>query len=82
MSAETIPLAAISERISMLDIVCNRCDRRGRLSTARLLREHGNIPGPVLLERLSADCSRRQAMQRGQLHDVCGIHNPQLPRLF
>src|SRR4051812_13663265 len=56
----------------MLEIVCNRCDRHGRLSTARLLREHGNIPGPVLLERLSADCPRRQAMPAGSSPTCAG----------
>jgi hypothetical protein len=82
MSAGTISLGQIAERLSVLEVACNRCDRRGRLSTTHLLREHGNIPGPVLLERLSADCPQKQAMLRGQLADVCGIHNPQLPRLF
>jgi hypothetical protein len=82
MSPGTISLAEIAARISMLEVACNRCDRRGRLSIRRLLEEYGDIPGPELLERLSADCPRRQAMQRGQLADVCGAYHPQLPNLF
>jgi hypothetical protein len=82
MSTGTISLAEIAERISMLEIACNRCPRYGRLSIRRLLDEYGDIPGPEVLERLSADCPRRQAMQRGQLADVCGAHHPQLPALF
>ena len=52
------------------------------METHRLL-EHGpDMPGPDLLTLLSAYCPRRQAMERGQLADVCGIHCPQLAALF
>ena len=57
-------------------------ERRGRVNTTRLLAEYGDIPVPVLLEELSTDCPRRQAMQRGQIADVCGIHAPELARVF
>ena len=40
------------------------------------------MPIPELLRILSTDCLRRQAMERGQLAGVCGIHCPQLPWLF
>jgi hypothetical protein len=59
MSPGTISLAEIAGRVSMLEVACNRCPRRGRLSIGRRLEEHGDIPGPELLERLSADCPRR-----------------------
>src|SRR4051794_8110491 len=80
--AGTLTLTAVAARLRMLDVACHRCDRRGRLSTARLLQKHGNISVPMLLELLSADCPRRQAMEHGQLADPCGIHAPELPRLF
>jgi hypothetical protein len=55
----------------------NRCARRGRLRTTRLIAEHGaNILVSEPLRILSADCPRRQAMERGQLADPCGIHCP------
>ena len=79
MSAGTIILGQIAARLSMPDIACNRCDRRGWLRTARLLAAHGaDMPVPELLRILSADCPRRQAMERGQLANICGIHAPQL----
>lgn len=58
-------------RLPALDeMACNRCDRRGRVSTARLLAEHGpDMPVPALLRVIAADCRR---MQAGRLHDVCG----------
>jgi hypothetical protein len=78
-SAGTISLAAVADRLQHLEVTCNRC---GRLSTRRLLEEHGNVSMPVLLETLSADCPRRQAMARGQIADVCGIHAPELAKVF
>jgi len=83
MPAGVTLLGQVAARLPLLEIACNRCDRRGRLRTERLVAQHG--PGtsmPDLLTRLSADCPRRQAMERGQLADVCGIHCPQLTQLF
>jgi hypothetical protein len=69
----------IAARLPMIDVACNRCDRRGRLSTARPVAQYGaDMPGPELLRLLSADCPRRIA---GQWHDVCGIHMPQMAEL-
>ena len=34
-------LGEIAARLPMLEIACNRCDRRGRLRTDRLLAVHG-----------------------------------------
>jgi hypothetical protein len=46
-------LGQIAARFPLLDVVCNRCDRRGRLRTVRLIAEHGQqFPVPELL-RLS-----------------------------
>ena len=59
--------------LTALEIACNRCDRRGRLSIARLLAEHG----PELRRIIAADCPR---MIAGKVPDVCGIHFPQMPR--
>lgn len=54
----------------MIPVACNRCDRRGRLSTARLLAEHGpGLPGPELRRVLAADCPR---MIASAMHDPCG----------
>ena len=50
------------------------------MNTLRLLDIHGSLPMPELLETLSTGCPKRQAMQRGQIADVCGIHAPELAR--
>ena len=43
---------------------------------------HGaDVPVPELLRFLSADCPRRQAMKRGFIADMYGIHCPQLSSL-
>ena len=80
MTGGTISLGEIAARLTMVEVACNRCDRRGRLNVARLVEEHGAAcPGPDLLRHLSADCPKRIA---SKLHDVCGIHMPDLPRVF
>jgi hypothetical protein len=63
---------------------------RGQLKPLHSLRNLGHFPTtlfgnvsiPKLLEHLSSDCPRRQATERGQLADVCGIHCPELTGLF
>src|SRR5437868_889351 len=82
MSNDTVCLAEVAARLRMLAVACNLCDRRGRVNTLRLLDIYGNILMPELLEALSADCPRRQAMERGQTVDMCGIHCPELARVF
>ena len=74
-----VTLSEIATRLPMLDVSCNRCDRRGRLRTARLLAEHGPaLPMPALRRIVAADCPR---MQAGKVPDVCGVHFTDLPRL-
>jgi hypothetical protein len=71
-----VTLGQIADRLPVLDVSCNRCDRRGRISTARLMATHGAaLPVPELPHLIAADCPR---MMAGQLHDVCGVHFPGL----
>ncbi len=75
-----ILLGEIAFCTAMLDVVCHRCSRRGRLSMTRLLAEHGpDMPGPDFLATLMATCGEAKP---GQLYDRCGAHFPQLPALF
>jgi hypothetical protein len=75
-----IKLGQVAARLAMLEVACNRCDRRGRLRTDRLLAEHGaGLSMPKLRLIIAADCPR---MQADKMHDVCGVHFPQLPGLF
>jgi hypothetical protein len=80
MSAGTIALAEVAARLRMLQIVCNRCDRHGRLNARALLDRHGNQLAHA--RATGAAAPRRQAMEHGQLADVCGIEAPALARLF
>jgi len=63
-----------------LDVACARCPRRGRLSLARLIREHGSET--MLREAtadLNADCPNREAWR---IQDRCDVYFPELPRLL
>jgi hypothetical protein len=74
-----VTLGQIGARLPVLDVACNRCDRLGRLRTARLVLEHGaDLPLPELRHVVAADCPRLVA---GRLHDVCGVHFPGLATL-
>jgi hypothetical protein len=74
-----VTLGQIAAGIPVLDVSCNRCDRRGRLRIARLMAEHGaDLPIPTLRRIVAADCPR---MRAGHLHDVCGVHFPGLAGL-
>jgi hypothetical protein len=80
MSSGYITLAEIASRLTTLDVACNRCDRRGHVSVARLLAERGaDFPAPNLRRILAADCPR---MIAAEVHDPCGVHFPDLPARF
>jgi hypothetical protein len=60
---------------TQIDVVCTKCDRRGRVSVARLLAEHGpDRPLPGLPQVIAANCPRVVA---GRIYDQCGalFHN-------
>ena len=64
----------------MIEVLCGRCDLRGRLSTARLLSQHG--PGAAMGEVMRAqlgDCPHKDS---AQLQNRCDPYCPDLARLF
>ena len=76
MTAGVITLNQVAARLPAVEVACNRCDRRGKLHTARLLAQHGPaMPVPALLRLIAADCPRMQARR---MHDVCGVNLPEL----
>lgn len=80
MTEGALLLGQVADRIVMLDVVCNQCARRGCLSTAKLVNEHGRrLTIPALLDLLAADCERRRS---GSMYRACGAHFPQLPGVF
>jgi hypothetical protein len=55
-------LSDLRPDVAHLDVACSRCDRRGRLSVARLIAEHG--AGATLRDAvagINADCPNREA---------------------
>jgi hypothetical protein len=52
-----------------VELACRKCERRGRLSRARLVDQYGiDKPLPDLLAEI-AKCERR-----GNFHDACGVY--------
>jgi len=73
-------LADLRPEVTHLDVACSRCDRRGRVSVARLIEQHG--PGATLRDAMTginADCPAREAhgvMER------CDIYFPELCKML
>jgi hypothetical protein len=75
-SGGAVTLGEIAGSLSMLEVACSRCERRGRLSVARLIERHGaDARLPDLREILAGDCPRASAVS---VHERCGVHYPQL----
>ena len=71
-----VTLGDIADRLPMLDVACSKCDRRGRLSVAKLIAEHGaDTRLPDLREILAGDCPRARS---ASFNDRCAVHYPQL----
>jgi hypothetical protein len=76
VAAGVVTLGEVAARFSVLDVACNRCERRGRYHIYRLVERRGaGLPIPELRHVLAADCPR---MIDGKAHDVCGVHFPTL----
>jgi hypothetical protein len=59
MSGGAVTLGEVAGRLAMLEIACSRCERRGRLSVARLIEQHGaDAQLPDLRAVLAGDCPR------------------------
>ena len=80
MAQGVITLAEMRAKgITMLEVACNRCERRGRLRIARLIAEHGT--GVLdLCAIIAVDCPRMRGTQRRST--TSGVHFPALPRWF
>jgi hypothetical protein len=66
--------------MTMLEVACRRCERRGRLRIERLIAEHGS--GVLdLCAIIAADCPKMRNPSTS-IHDRCGVHFPELPRWF
>ena len=76
----SITLGELQGKLTMLEVRCHRCERKGPVSLARLIEEHGADTGlPDLWETLACDC---QHARTTAVHNRCAIYYPQLPGLF
>ena len=74
-----VALGQIAGRLAVLEVSCNRFDRRGRLRVDRLMLRHGAaLPLRELRHVIAADCRR---MQAGLVHDVCGVGHSERGRV-
>ena len=65
--------------MTMLEVACRRCDRRGRFSIARLIAEHGRDDHGDLRALIAADCPKMQNPSPN-IYAQCGLHFPELPQ--
>ena len=79
-SSGAVTLDDLAGKLPMLDVACSKCDRRGGLSVAKLIAEHGaDMRLPDLREILAGDCPRARS---SSVVDRCGVHYPQLLSLL
>ena len=79
-SRGSITLGELQGKLTMLDVACHRCERRGRVSLARLIEDHGADMGlPDLWKSLPGDCPNAHTTA---LNNRCTIYYPQLTALF
>lgn len=79
-STGPITLGQVAKRAASLGISCSRCERAERFNLGVLIARHGrNFDIPRLLELLSTDCPTQASRSA---RNLCGIHAPELPRLF
>ncbi len=67
MPSGSLSLAEIADRLSVLEVRCTKCDRRGRYRTATQVERYGaDFAGPDLREKLSEPhrvCRRLQLLR-------------------
>ena len=67
----SITLGELQGKLTNVEVACHRCERRGRVSLARLIEEHGADTGlPDLWESLAGDCQHARSTA---LNDRCAI---------
>ncbi len=76
----SIQLGDVATRTAVLIVSCRKCERHGKLNTAKLLHQHG--PGMAMTELrriLAGDCRR---LREANMRDMCDASFPDLPKLF
>lgn len=81
MQDTVILLAEVPKRTDRLEVLCRKCDRRGVLSVARLVQEHGSgFPMSELRRMLAGNYERLKAAKPLRAASVdllfCRLHPP------
>jgi hypothetical protein len=62
MPSGSLSLAQIAELLTVVNVRCTKCDRRGRYRISTLIERYGaDFAGPDLRDKLSADCEKHDA---------------------
>ena len=61
MRGDAVTLGDLVGKITMLEVACRRCERRGRLRLSRLIEQHGDMR--LILPR---DCPKAEAPSVGE----------------
>ena len=75
MRRGSVTLGDLVGRFAILEIMCSRCERRGRLRVDRLIEQHGDAELPELGRILAGDCRKAAAVS---ISDRCDIFFPKL----
>ena len=75
MRDDAVTLGDLAGRIAILEIMCSRCERRGRLRVDRLIEQHGDAELPELRLTLAGDCPKAAVVS---ISDQCDIYFPGL----
>jgi len=70
MRGGAITLGDLAGKVTTLEIACRRCDRRGRLSVARLIEQHGDMRLPELCHALAAIAQRGRRSQGQRMRNL------------
>ena len=75
MRDDAVTLGDLAGRIAILEIMCSRCERRGRLRVNQLIAQYGDAELPELRLTLAGDCPKAAVVS---ISDQCDIFFPQL----
>ena len=75
MRRGSVTLGDLAGKITMLEVACSRCPRRGRLQVDRLIAQYGDAELPELRLILAGDCPKAVVVS---ISDQCDIYFPGL----
>ena len=75
MRRGSVTLGDLAGRIALLEVVCSRCERRGRMRVERLIEQYGDMELPELGLILAGDCPKAAVVS---ISDRCDVFFPKL----